>query len=179
MWCDADDRIADSDTFGNQKPETLTPPTHPPTTPLLPFAYSLHHIHVKLLFNPQRPHVRQTHTHTPLSPPTQELLPSGEEGTVSSFWETIISAHHTSISNLTRNLTFWCQAGPASDDPQTHPHSPPSLTHTQCQRYLTIRLKSRLSRLESGNQVTAHYDQASFGFPWMKPIQTDVPCVNF
>ena len=35
------------------------------------------------------------------------------------------------------------------------------------------------SKLEGGNQITSHYDQTSFWFPWGKPIQTDVLCVNF
>ena len=32
---------------------------------------------------------------------------------------------------------------------------------------------------EAGNQITAHYDRTSLGFPWMKPIQTEAPCINF
>lgn len=59
--------------------------------------------------------------------------------------QTIVTLHHTSISNLTRNLM--CGAKRAL--PQMIPRvtsSAESLIQTQCQRYLTIKLQSRLSK---------------------------------
>lgn len=91
--------------------------------------------------------------------------------------QTIVTLHHTSISNLTRNLMY----GAKQVLLQMIPHvtsSAEGLIQTQCQHYLTIKLQSRFSRLEDGNQITAHCDQTSFGFPRMRPIQTEVPIIH-
>lgn len=87
MWSGADDHTADSASLEtiNQRPSI--PCLHAQPYP------------VKLPFNPQRPHACQTRTShhhgcLPLS-----YLPLGNV-------QTIVTAHHTSNSNLTRNQMF-------------------------------------------------------------------------
>lgn len=141
----------------NQKPKTPDP-----------LASMLNHTLSDFPLILQRPQPRQTHTCTHTSHRYEYLSPLS-----SSPPGKTITAHHTSSSNLTRNLRF----GAKQALPQMIPRvtsSAESLIQTQCQHYLTIKLQSRFSRFESGNQITTHYDQTSFGFPCMKPIQTDV-----
>lgn len=102
MWCGADDHTADSASLETRNQRPSIPCLHAQP-------YSL-----QLPFNPQRPHACQTHTshrHDRLPPSS---LPLGKPPP---HLQTIVTAHHTSISNLTRNLTFGAKRVLPQDEP--------------------------------------------------------------
>lgn len=89
MWCGADDYTADSAVFGNQKPKILSP--LPPVKTMFFSSSSL------ILFGPV---VHQAHMSHPNCVPPERSLPLGKP------LQTIITAHHASISDWTRNHSW-------------------------------------------------------------------------